>query len=197
MSAGQYKPPIPYPLYWFCRLIVSLFFHSLFRIEIIGSEKIPDGSVILASNHINNLDPPLLGITTKRHLMFMAKAELFKYPILSWGLKLLGGFPVRRGENDKNAMRYAIQILQQGACLVIFPEGHRSMSGRLGKPMPGVGLIAKRSEAAIVPIAISGKYKIFHKITVRYGDPIFIEPSQSSQEIANKIMENISELLEK
>ncbi|MCY0888565.1 MAG: lysophospholipid acyltransferase family protein [Alicyclobacillaceae bacterium] len=186
-----------HPVYLFCRYVVYVVLHVLFRICVVHPENVPrEGGVILASNHIHNFDPPTVGITLSRYVSFMAKEELFALPVASSLLKTIGGFPVRRGGQDRSALRFSFDVLEQGGCLMMFPEGHRSKTGVLGKGMPGVAMIAKRSEKPIVPIGIIGSYKIFSKVTIRFGTPYYASPSESNQEIVNTLMNKIQQLVD-
>jgi 1-acyl-sn-glycerol-3-phosphate acyltransferase len=125
------------------------------RIE--GLHHVPaTGPVIVVANHLHNADPVLLAIAFPRALYVMAKRELFASWWLSKALHIAGAFPVDRGKADRNAIRYAEAALAQGQAVAMFPEGTRSESGRLGLGQPGVGLIALRTGARILPVAITG-----------------------------------------
>ncbi|WP_067725421.1 lysophospholipid acyltransferase family protein [Oceanobacillus damuensis] len=189
-------------LYKFARSVVALILFPLYRISIIGKENIPkDGPVIICSNHISNFDPPVVGITSPRDIHFMAKGELFEKPILGRLLSGIQAFPVKRGLSDRNALRKGLEILKDGKTLGLFPEGTRSKTGELGKPLAGVGFFALRSEAAIIPCAIIGPYKAFKKVKVVYGKPMNMEEHRASksspQETAEAIMQEIKYLQEK
>ncbi|MBM7701705.1 lysophospholipid acyltransferase family protein [Metabacillus iocasae] len=189
-------------LYTFARSVVKGVLKPVYRIEAIGTENIPkEGGVILCSNHIDNLDPPAVGITCPRPISFMAKEELFHAPILKNILPGLQAFPVKRGMGDREALRRGIALLKQGNVLGLFPEGTRSKDGKLGKGLAGVGFFALRSEAAVIPCAIIGPYKMFQKVKVVYGLPMnmedFRERRASADEVTEAIMREIAELLEK
>ena len=99
-------------------------YHVLFFVEIIGEENIPtEGRVMICSNHISNLDPPLVGSTMRRRVNFMAKEELFRNRIAAFILRKVGAFPVKRGAADTSAIRTGIKILEEENVLVVFPEG--------------------------------------------------------------------------
>jgi 1-acyl-sn-glycerol-3-phosphate acyltransferase len=188
--------------YQFAKSVVSSVLKPLYRIEVIGAENIPkEGSVLICSNHINNLDPPVVGITSPRPIHFMAKAELFKVPILKDIVKNLNAFPVKRGMGDREALRKGLAILNDNQVLGIFPEGTRSKDGKLGKGLAGAGFFALRTKAAVIPCAIIGPYKPFKKLKVVYGPPIEMESLRekkaSADEVTEVIMEHIQQLLEK
>lgn len=189
-------------LYRFARFIVALILFPLYRITIIGKENIPkEGPVIICSNHISNFDPPVVGITSSRDIYFMAKGELFEKPFLGKLLLGIRAFPVKRGLADRNALRKGLEILKKGNALGLFPEGTRSKTGELGKPLAGVGFFALRSEAAIIPCAIIGPYRVFKKTKVIYGKPMDMEKFRAAkptpQEMADAIMLEIKSLQEK
>lgn len=187
-------------LYKFAKTIVSVLFFPLFRIKVIGKENVPkNGPVIICSNHISNLDPPVVGITSPRNIYFMAKGELFEKPFLGKLLLSIQSFPVKRGLQDRNALRKGLGILKEGKTLGLFPEGTRSKTGKLGEPLSGAGFFALRSNAAIVPCAVIGPYKPGKRLTVIYGEPINMDPlraaKSSAKEAADTIMEEIGKLI--
>ena len=141
--------------YGFVRFVVRVFFRLYFRWEVYGSQHLPPtGGVILASNHVSYLDPPLMGCAVDRPVHFMGKKELFGIPILSRVFRWLYAFPVERNGADRKAIRQALSILNSGEVLGIFPEGTRGDGSALLKPQPGTVLLALRSGAPIVPMAI-------------------------------------------
>jgi 1-acyl-sn-glycerol-3-phosphate acyltransferase len=126
------------------------------RYQVVGAGRMPrSGPLIVVSNHLNNADPPLLGASLPRPIRFMAKQELFDSP-LGPVVRSFGAFPVRRFEADLAALRRAQSILKEGGVVGMFPEGHRSRSGGMGPPQPGTALIALRSGASLLPVAITG-----------------------------------------
>jgi 1-acyl-sn-glycerol-3-phosphate acyltransferase len=191
------QDPTNTPLFRVARVVVSVFFHGMYRFRVVGAEHIPaTGPVILACNHISNLDPPLLGICTRRYIQFMAKAELFRYRPVGAFLQRLGGFPVKRGLHDKAAIKYALSIPKNGGCLVIFPEGHRSRDGRLGKGLTGVAFIARKAGCPIVPAAIIGPYGFRRPLTVRFGPPLLPEEDETNEALLERLMNRIQGLLD-
>ncbi|MBA4534082.1 1-acyl-sn-glycerol-3-phosphate acyltransferase [Brevibacillus laterosporus] len=189
-------------LYKFFRAIFRIVLKGLYRYESIGYENVPnEGPVILCSNHISNWDPPLLGCGIDRQVSYMAKEELFRYPVLSHVLKSFNAIPVKRGGNDRGAIRTTLQVLEQGKVFGIFPEGTRSKTGELGEGKTGVAMFALKSEAAIIPVAIIGPYRLFHKVKVVYGKPIDISKyreakssSETMREVTQVIMSEIQKL---
>lgn len=156
------EPGVLRPLYTFVRLLVTPMLRAWFHMRVAGSENIPaQGAAIIAANHKSFLDAFFIGISTRRQVRFMAKAELFWGP-LGWLLLRLGAFPVRRGEADTDAIETARLILEQGGVLVMFPEGTRVDDPHaLGSPHHGAGRLALQTGAPIVPGAISGTQKLW------------------------------------
>jgi 1-acyl-sn-glycerol-3-phosphate acyltransferase len=159
------------------KILTAIFrpiFFLLFPYRVIGRENIPaQGSgvkTVLCSNHTSMYDPILLHIAQKRRIFFMAKEELFRNPITRWVLGgIFGGFPVARGAGDTTALDKAVSLAQSGELMGIFPEGTRSKDGSLGRFHSGAALIAARAGANVLPVAISGKPRLFRRMTVSFG----------------------------
>lgn len=188
-------------LYSFAKAAVYGVLKPIYRFEVIGKENFPaEGGVLLCSNHIDNLDPPVVGINAPRPVYFMAKEELFNVPVLGKILPDLNAFPVKRGMSDREALRKGLGILKEGNVLGLFPEGTRSKTGQLGKGLAGAGFFALRSEAHVVPCAIIGPYKAFLRLKVVYGKPIDMkelrERKASAEETTELIMSEIRKLIE-
>lgn len=188
--------------YQFARGVVAAVFFPLYRIEVKGKEHFPkEGAVLLCSNHIDNLDPPTVGISAPRQVHFMAKEELFRVPVLGGIVRKVGSFPVKRGMSDREALRNGLNVLKDGGVLGLFPEGTRSKDGQLGKGLAGAGFFALRSNALVVPCAVIGTYKPFNKVKVFFGEPINLDPLRerkaTAEEATELIMSKIAELLEK
>ncbi|UAL54791.1 MULTISPECIES: lysophospholipid acyltransferase family protein [Metabacillus] len=188
--------------YQFARGVVASVFFPLYRIEVKGKEHFPkEGAVLLCSNHIDNLDPPTVGISAPRQVHFMAKEELFRVPVLGGIVRKVGSFPVKRGMSDREALRNGLNVLKDGGVLGLFPEGTRSKDGQLGKGLAGAGFFALRSNALVVPCAVIGTYKPFNKVKVFFGEPINLDPLRerkaTAEEATELIMSKIAELLEK
>jgi 1-acyl-sn-glycerol-3-phosphate acyltransferase len=185
-------------LYSFAKGLVKSVLSPLYRIEVQGLEHFPkDGGVLLCANHIDNLDPPVVGISAPRPVSFMAKEELFSVPVLGKLLPDLRAFPVKRGMSDREALRKGLQVLKQGDVLGLFPEGTRSKTGKIGKGLAGAGFFALRSDAYVVPCAIIGPYKPFKKLKVVFGPPIPMEGIREERLNAEKTTEIIMQHIEK
>ncbi|WP_416149694.1 lysophospholipid acyltransferase family protein [Salipaludibacillus sp. HK11] len=187
--------------YSFGQFICRTYFRLFYRVKLIGRENIPsDGGVLLCSNHIHILDPPLVGAFLKRQTKFMAKAELFEAPILKTILPKVGAFPIRRGMSDRQALRAGLKLLKEQEVVGVFPEGTRSQTGELSKGLAGVGFFALRSNAYIVPCALISSYKLFSQLKVVYGPPIDMsvvrDNKASPEEATEEIMMGIQRLLD-
>ncbi|MFX3617201.1 MAG: lysophospholipid acyltransferase family protein [Sporolactobacillus sp.] len=188
-------------LYSIGKPLVAVFYHLYFRIHVKGRENIPEeGPVLICCNHLSNYDPPLVGISIKRSLSFVAKEELFEKPLMGWMYRHVHAFPIKRGTGDRGAIRAALRLLRQGNALLIFPEGTRNHSGSLNKGLSGAGFFALKTDAKVIPCAIIGKYKFRARITVAFGKPIAFEALKQQKvkpsEASAKIMEKIQGLLD-
>ena len=148
-----------------------------------GVEHIPRrGPVLVVSNHVSDLDPPVIGwaigFQVRRIVYFMAKQEMRRWPVLGPLLAEAGVFYVRRGEGDRAAQRHALALLAAGRMVGVFPEGHRSRDGVLQEGKVGVALLAIRSGARVLPVAVTGSDRILppggrmlhrSRVTVRIG----------------------------
>lgn len=198
---------------WFyhvSRVIVRMLLFLLTRCQVKGRENVPrQGSLLVIANHLSFADPPLLGVSLGRKMIFMAKKQLFHFRLIGYLIRSLGAFPVHRGQLDRQALRQAYQVFADSLALVMFPEGMRSRSRKLRPPFFGVALIASRSGVPILPIGISGTENLERlsclwrrpQITVNIGHPFYLPPHKSKLtraelgELSHSIMQQIAELL--
>ena len=156
---------------WLLRLI--------FNLKSVGVRGLPgDGAYILCSNHISNADPVLIAVVHKRPVRYMGKAELFNIPMLKSLLRLLGAFPVKRGESDQEAIRKSFSILENGDVMGMFPEGTRSKDGEMLKLKSGAAMIAYKMKVPVLPIAIytkKGRVRPFKRTAIKFGELMTIE----------------------
>ena len=184
-------------IYTILKPILWVLFKLGLRLNVEGTENIPqEGPLVIASNHLSLLDPPVIGVAATRKVHFMAKQELF-VPILGDIYKALGAFPVRRGGADRAAIKHGIDILKDNKVLAIFPEGTRSKTGKLGKAEPGALMMASKAMATIVPCCVIGtdfkrQGRIWPKVTVRFGKPIYF-PADAvvNKEFLHDMTENL------
>ena len=172
-------------LYAVLKPIAFAIMRLLFRLEARGTEHVPrQGPVLLVANHSSFLDPPLVGGVAPRPLSFMAKAELFRVPLLGALIRRLNARPVRREGADAGALRTALRVLQEGGVLLMFPEGTRGPEGTLREPKPGAAMLAVMSGAAVVPVFVQGSGRAWPrghalprpaKVRVTFGAPHVFE----------------------
>tara|TARA_B100000242_G_scaffold165486_1_gene118246 strand:- start:111 stop:731 length:621 start_codon:yes stop_codon:yes gene_type:complete len=190
------------------KLFVLPIYKFLFKGHLIGRENIPQKDCfIMVSNHGSLLDPPFLGHALGRNISFMAKAELFKIPILGFVIKACGAYPVKRGIVDKNTIKTACKKLLNNNCIGIFIDGTRQKNGRVNKPKQGAALLAYKNQKLLLPVAIVNSHKlirfkffipIFSKIIIKVGNPI--QPPQSSlrddlNSVTMELQESINNLI--
>jgi len=196
--------------YYLAAFLLKILFRLLTRWQVKGRENTPsEGPILVASNHLNLADPPLLGVSLGRKAIFMAKKELFRFKVIGNFVRGLGSFPVHRGQLDKTALHQANQTLADGLALIMFPEGTRSRKARLQRAFPGTALIAVRNGVPILPVGITGTEKIkgvtwiLHrpKLVVNIGHPFHLPPVSSKltkeelNRLTDSIMEHIATLL--
>lgn len=155
---------------------VLMLVRTAFRYRAIGTERVPHtGGLIIAANHVSNLDPPLVGISLRRPISYMAKKELFTLPVLGPLLRHLNAFPVDRQAGGTAALRASLRMLKEGHAIVVFPEGGRNVHG--DKAMKGgAAFLAAASGMPVVPAAIVGTRRLrpFAPIRVVFGEPFTI-----------------------
>lgn len=184
------------------------FLRGLYRLRAQGQENLPtEGGYVLAANHISNFDPWPLGLPLwpKRFLRFMAKSELYWWP-LNHLINAGGGFPVRRGERDVEALEKAVQLAREGHVVAMFPHGTRQRKGLIKRHQPkahtGAARIALDAGVPLVPAAIAGTDRLSRlgRLRVRYGKPIPLdhlrdkEPSVAAREATERLMAEIERL---
>ena len=197
-------------VYRLARVVLTIPVLLVYRFRAIDVDIVPyEGPVILAPNHFSFLDHFFIAVLLRREVQFMAKSQLFKPPVLDFILTHGGTFPVRRGQKDQEAFDTAYTILNRGATVLMYAEGGRSRSKRLGEPKPGLGRLVMESGVPVVPIAIHGSQnvrelkrgRISPKVTVQYGKPILYErvehPTRDqSQAVADEVFARVEEMYE-
>jgi 1-acyl-sn-glycerol-3-phosphate acyltransferase len=166
-------------LYYLGHWGVRLFLFLFTRFEIRGKANVPRrGAVLVSANHLSLMDPPVVGVSLGRTIIFMAKEELFRSRFSGYFISRFGAFPVHRGRVDREALRQAERVLDQGRVLVMFPEGSRGQ-GQLREGFTGAALIATRCRVPVLPVGITGTEAIKGwgwmlrrpRITVNIGSP--------------------------
>ncbi len=179
-------------LYTLLKPIAVALMRLFFRLEARGQEHVPRaGALLLVSNHVSVLDPPLVGGAAPRKLYFLAKEELFRIPIFGRLIHAVNARPVRRDGSDSRALKSTLRLLGEGKAILIFPEGTRGRgNGRLGEGKPGAGMLAVMSGAAVVPVYVSGTDRALPrgatlprpaKVRVRFGPPLHFKAGRDDR----------------
>lgn len=198
---------------WFHRLAniaLRVVLRILLKLEMRGLENVPaTAALIVAINHTSFLDPLIAGAFLPRRTIPMAKIELFRKPLVGWIFPAYGAIPVRRGEIDRTAIRRSLEVLREGGALLMAPEGTRSRDGRLQPGRSGVAMLAVRTDATILPVAIWGVHAFWRNLSrlrrteahMVVGQPfrIAVEGRRVSREeldeITDELMYRLAELL--
>jgi 1-acyl-sn-glycerol-3-phosphate acyltransferase len=196
--------------YWVGHTIFRAAAKAFFRYQVVGRDKlVTDGPVLIASNHESFLDPPLVGIAYDDSVYYLARKTLFKGPT-KWLYPRWNAIPVDQEAPDMSSLKKIIKILKDGEQVVVFPEGARTLTGKLQPGEAGVGLIAAKSRAVIQPVRIFGAYEAlprgsgrlrFHPVTIVVGDPMTLTPEEMKakgreayQAISDRIMAEIAKI---
>lgn len=191
---------IYYVSYFSFKLLSALFF----PLNVAGRENLLAGQgFIIASNHISNMDPFILGIASRRRLSYVAKDSLFYNKFLRYLLYRVDAFPIKRGGADFRAMRETLRRLKKGAPVVLFPEGTRQSAGVEREIHEGIGFIVAKAGVPVIPACIKDSEKVLppgsrilkrHRVTVIFGEPLHFAKHQSYTDIAHQVMERVSSL---
>jgi 1-acyl-sn-glycerol-3-phosphate acyltransferase len=198
----------PSPLYNFIAALSWPVLYGLYRLQVRGRENLPnDGGYVIACNHVSSFDPWPLGLPLwpRRFLRFMAKSELYWWP-LKYVLKAGGAFPVRRGQRDHEAIANAVRLAREGFAVAMFPEGTRRQKGLVkrheARPRSGAARIALEAGVPLVPAAVKGTDRLTRlgRLSVAYGAAVEIddlrdgEPGEAARIATERLMERILEL---
>lgn len=204
------------------KILVTRISLTIWRPSVEGRENIPaTGPVILASNHLSFIDSVLIPMVTPRRASFLAKAEYFETPgfkgrMMKAFFTSIGAVAVRRDEHRAamDSLDQSLAVIESGVAFVIYPEGTRSLDGRLYRGKVGVGWLALKSGAPIVPVGVIGtqellpkgaKFPRFKPVTVRFGEPFdpaaldfpgapVAENARARRAVADAVIERIQKL---
>lgn len=198
----------PTPLYHVIAGLSWPILHGLYRLRARGREHLPEGGYVLACNHVSSFDPWPLGLPLwpKRFLRFMAKSELYWWP-LRLVVDGAGAFPVHRGQADAAAIETAVRLAREGNVIAMFPEGTRRQKGLVkrfeARPRSGAARIALEAGVPLVPAAVAGTNRLLRlgPLRVAYGPPVDVDDLRgaadvraAAQEATERLMERIYEL---
>jgi 1-acyl-sn-glycerol-3-phosphate acyltransferase len=205
---------VPYFIGWCAfRALYKLYF----RWRVYNAERVPiEGGVILASNHASFIDPPLVGSGVKRGINYLARDNLFRFPVMGWVLRQWQVVPVDRDGGGAAGLRAILDRLLAGGAIILFPEGTRTRDGKLQPARSGIGLTVIKSTASVVPVRVFGTFEAYgrhlslprpRRVAVKYGQPMRFEQlraeakvcsktrlKQIYQQVANEIMAAIGKL---
>jgi 1-acyl-sn-glycerol-3-phosphate acyltransferase len=175
------------------------FLRVALRMDVEGGEHVPAaGPALLAANHESIWDPFVLGVLTARPIRFMAKAELWRYPLLRTALEAFGAFPVERGSGDTTAFARAVRLLEEGEVLGIFPQG-TSKFDRPRRYQRGVARLALLTGTPIVPVRLLGTRGILRpglpRVRIVAGPPLRVEPARPTVAAAKALTARLEEAI--
>ena len=191
-----------YRFYRGCYRVARAFFGVFFRIEVSGRENIPEGAAMVCVNHSSVFDPIFIAFAfgIDHFLHFVAKAELFKIPVLSAVIKGFGAISVNREASDVATVKNILAYLKNGEKVAIFPEGTRSSTGGSVSAKSGAVKIAERSRAPLIPVYVPRKKRVFSKVSMVIGQQINLENTGKKRtqddymKIADVMMQRINAL---
>ena len=170
---------------------------TYFRWRVFGAENVPlQGGVILASNHASYLDPPLVGSGLKRDINYLARASLFRFPIMGSVLRSWNSVPVDRDGGGAKGLKVILDRLLAGGGIILFPEGTRTTDGKLLPARSGIGLTVIKSTAPVVPVRVFGTFEAYgrhhkfprpHRVAVKYGKPMNFEALRAEAKTCDKV----------
>jgi len=195
------------------RLIFALYFRS----RAFNAERVPKtGPAILASNHASYLDPFLVGSSVRREINYLARDDLFRFPVIGWLLRQWQSVPVNREGGGAKGLKAILDRLLAGGAIILFPEGTRTHDGKLQAARSGIGLTVIKSSAPVVPVRVFGTYEAYNRymrlprprrVEVKFGHPMLFQELRTEaktcskerlkeiyQEVADEIMVAITKL---
>ncbi len=191
------------PYYRFCRFLCQWGMTLLLKARVFGVHNLPEkGGVLLVCNHQSFLDPVLATMALHREGNYMARDSLFRNRFFRLLIESLNAFPVRRNTADLGAIKEAMRRIKQGRVVVVYPEGTRTPDGRIGPMLPGLGAIARKAEAAIVPTLIDGVFQAWPRgrmlpgpgdVIIEYGRPVL--PQEHVNLTAEQLMDLVRDCL--
>jgi len=185
---------LSYRIGWTC---FRAMYATYFRWRVFGAENVPvQGGVILASNHASFLDPPLVGSGLKRDINYLARESLFRFPGIGALLRSWNAVPVDRDGGGAKGLKTILSRLLDGNGIILFPEGTRTLDGKLQPARSGIGLTVIKSTAPVVPVRVFGTFEAYgknhkfprpHRVIVKYGRPMNFEILRAEAKTCDKV----------
>ena len=185
---------LSYRIGWSC---FRMMYAGYFRWRVFNAERVPlKGGVIIASNHASFLDPPLVGSGLKRDINYLARESLFRYPGIGALLRSWNAVPVDRDGGGAKGLKIILNRLLDGNGIILFPEGTRTLDGKLQPAQSGIGLIVIKSTAPVVPVRVFGTFEAYgknhkfprpHRVMVKYGQPMNFEKLRAEAQTCDKM----------
>jgi len=170
------------PMYLLGWLSFRALYRFYFRWRVFNPERVPlKGPVILASNHASYIDPPLVGAALPRAINYLAREDLFRFPVIGWVLHRWQTVPVDREGGGARGLKAILDRLLAGGAIILFPEGTRSRNGKLQPARSGIGLTVIKSRAPVIPVRVFGTFEAYSRhmrvprprsIAVKFGRPM-------------------------
>lgn len=165
-------------VYFVVRGLLKLFY----RLRVYGKNHFRAGTAVIAANHASFFDPPVISVCCPEEVHFLAREPLFRIPVLGRIIRILNSHPVSRDSSDARTFRILIELLQGGKKVIVFPEGKRTLDGRLQPLEKGLAFLVYKSKSGIIPVYVDGTYKVwkrgnpfprlFGRIRCVFGSPI-------------------------
>ena len=198
------------PVYWLGHLLFREVSRGFFGLKVIGAENLKlAGPALIASNHVSFLDPPFIGSTFDEDIYFLARKSLFRHPFMNGLLTRWQAIPVDRDRPDPGSIKMIFRRLKEGKKVIIFPEGTRSLDGKLLPGEPGVGMMIAKAQVPVIPVRIFGAFEALPRdsklprparITVSVGRPWVYRAEdfpnagkELYQQISDEVMRRIAE----
>lgn len=182
-------------LYGFLRIVCQILALTLWRFRRAGQEHVPQtGPAVLLSNHQSFFDPVFVGLSCRRQLNYLARADVFGIPVLGRLIAALGAIPIERDRTGIGGLKRTLRQLSRGELVLLFPEGTRSSDGEITPLKPGFSVLVRRAKVPLVPVGIDGAFDAWPRsrrfprpgrIWVQFGEPL------SAEEVANLSVDDL------
>ena len=181
--------------YSVCKAICLVFLKLARRLTVIGDRNLPaEQGIIVVANHISYWDPIVIGCVFNRQVFFMAKENLFKIPLVGFCIRKYGAFPVDKESFKPSTMRRALELLNDGKVVGIFPEGTRSKTSEILDPHLGAAMLAFKGGVPLLPVAVNGTKGFWGNMRVNIGNPMNLT-TPKRRKVAKEEMELVSQKL--